>query len=76
MVDPRYKGLAWGDVSTREIMISSSEAVFRRLVLGCPDSSVLKFEVLARIAKRQNGTLDEEVLRYLIRLLRPNRDGT
>jgi hypothetical protein len=76
MVHPSHEGLAWGDVSTRDRMIESSGAVFRWLVLGCPDSNVLKFEVLARIAKRQDGTLDEEILRDLIRLLRPNRDGS
>jgi hypothetical protein len=76
MIHPWYEGLAWGDVSTRDRMIESSGTVFRRLVLGSPDSNVLKFEVLARIAKRQDGTLDEDILRELIRLLCPNRDGS
>jgi hypothetical protein len=70
------EGLAWGDVSTRERMIESSEQVYRRLVLGSSDPNMLKFEVLARVAKSQNGCLDQDKLSDLIRLLRPNRDGT
>lgn len=40
-----------------------------------PDPNVLKFDVLAHVAEQQDGTLNQDKLRDLIRLLRPDRDG-
>lgn len=70
-------GIAWGDVTTRAKMVINSQEVYQRLLLPTPDSDVLKFEVLARIAMGNDGkTLNQEKLEALIRLLRPDRDGS
>lgn len=63
-------------MSTRENMVLSSQYIFKKLMKQSEDSDVLKFEVLARIAELPDGTLDIEKLKRLIRLLRPDRDGT
>lgn len=56
-------------------MVRSSQEVYRRLMLKSPDPNVLKFRVLAEVAI-QDGKLDQEKLKELIRLLRPQRDGS
>lgn len=56
-------------------MVYSSQEVFRRLMQRSSDPNVLKFDVLARVAERPDGSLDHEKLKRLIRLLRPDRDG-
>jgi hypothetical protein len=61
---------------TRENTIQSSQEVYRRLQLRSPDEEKLKFETIALIAVRRDGTLDETKLKDLVRLFRPNRDGS
>lgn len=39
------------------------------------DPNLLKFEVLVAIAKQSDGTLNNDKLRRIIRILRPDRDG-
>jgi hypothetical protein len=39
------------------------------------DPNLLKFDVLARVAELPGGALDQDKLKGLIRLLRPDRDG-
>ena len=56
-------------------MIVSSQEVFETLLQRSTDLNLLKFDVLARVAEQQDGTLDLEKLKDLIRLLRPDRDG-
>lgn len=66
--------IAWGDVSSREAMVLSSEEVYRRLVSGSMNRDVLTFDVLASIC-RSRRKLDQSKLKDLIRLLRPDRNG-
>jgi hypothetical protein len=66
--------IAWGDVSTRESMVVSSEEVYRQLMFRSPDPNVLTFDVLALLCKCR-GQMDQAKLKELIRLLRPDRDG-
>jgi hypothetical protein len=68
-------GLAWGDVSWRERMVLSSQSVYRNLLLRTPGTNLLSFDVLALSVRRYDDTLDQEKLRNLIRLFRPDRDG-
>jgi len=70
-----YTGIAFGDVSNRDRAIVSSQEVYRRLLLRNPDRDVLSFDVLALAALRSNGTISQEKLKGLIKLLRPDRDG-
>jgi hypothetical protein len=61
---------------TRENTIESSQEVYQRLRLGTPDDSLLQFETIAAIAVGRDGILDENKLKYLIRIFRPRRDGS
>jgi hypothetical protein len=56
-------------------MVVSTQEVYKRLLLGSRDPNQLQFDVLARVAQQQDGTLDQDKLKDLIRLLRPDRDG-
>jgi hypothetical protein len=67
--------IPWGEVSTRDNMVISSQKVFRRINSRTPESSTVRFNVLARAALDDDGDLDQEILEDLIRLLRPDRDG-
>lgn len=66
---------AFGEASTREECIASSEAVYERLLKGISDQECLKFDCIALLALDKNGQFDEEKLKELIRLFRPDRDG-
>jgi hypothetical protein len=68
-------GLAWGDVSTRDRTVVSSQEVYRRLLCYSPDPNFLKFDVLASVATKSDGSLDQDKLKNVIRVLRPDRDG-
>jgi hypothetical protein len=61
---------------TRENAIQSSQEVYRRLKLRSPDEELLKFEAIAIISVQRDGTLDETKLKDLVRIFRPNRDGS
>ncbi|GKY96897.1 hypothetical protein MPSEU_000648700 [Mayamaea pseudoterrestris] len=65
--------VAFGPASTRKECVSSIEEVYRRLV---GSDLILNFDVVASLAVRRNGVLDEERLKTLIKLFRPERNGT
>jgi hypothetical protein len=67
--------IAWGDTSTRESTIISSQEVYHRLNVLNPDTSVLRFDVLALATVNETGEIDPQLLKDLIRLLRPDREG-
>jgi len=56
-------------------MVISCQEVYRRLLLRSTDPNQLSFDVVARLAERPDGTLDQDKLKDLIRLLRPDREG-
>ena len=68
-------GGSFGPAGSRHECVESSEAVYNRLLLCTPDMLTLTFDVLALLAVRKNGELDEEKLKQLIKLFRPDRDG-
>lgn len=55
--------------------IESSENLFRRLLLATQGNQVLDFDVIALIARNDDGDLDEKMTKELIKLFRPDRDG-
>ena len=61
---------------TREACIDSAQQVYDRLMLRTPQMQVMPFETLALLAKKDDGTIDKDKAKELIRLFRPNRDGT
>jgi hypothetical protein len=67
---------AFGLADTRETCVASAQDVYLRLLLRTPDSGgVLPFDTLARIALHRDGELDEDKVKELIRVFRPDRDG-
>ena len=68
---------AFGLADTRETCVAAAQDVYLRLLLRTPDSGgVLPFDTLARIALSRDGELDEDKVKALIRIFRPDRDGT
>jgi hypothetical protein len=66
---------AFGSAQTRNQCIESSQDLYIRL-LDNTDESTLHFNVLGLVALRQDGSLDQEKLKSLIKVFRPSRDGT
>jgi hypothetical protein len=56
-------------------MVLSSQEVFLKLLLPTPEDEQLSFDVLALAVMGDDGNLDHEKLRLLIRVFRPERDG-
>ena len=54
----------------------SSESLYHRLLSATPDETVLNFDILALLAIDREGSLDEAKLKEVVRLFRPDRDGT
>lgn len=67
---------SFGQAGTREDAIASSQEVFGRLNSQSSDESVLDFEVLAMLGVEPDGSLDQQKLIELIKLFRPDRDGS
>ncbi|GKY90894.1 hypothetical protein MPSEU_000062200 [Mayamaea pseudoterrestris] len=65
--------VAFGPASNRMECITSTEAVYKRLT---GTERVLRFDVIASLAVQRNGEMDEDTLKALIRLFRPERDGS
>lgn len=67
----------FGPCINREACIESSQRVYNRLLLNQADGeTVLNFDTISLIAKKQDRELDREKMKELIRLFRPERDGT
>ena len=67
---------SFGPAGSREDCVASSQEVFRALMRMSDSDEVLNFEVLALLGAKSDGTLDQNKLVDLIRLFRPDRDGT
>ena len=66
---------AFGPSDTREICIESAERVYDRLLeRDSEEAKDLNFDVLAVLATT-TGEMDEEKLKDLIKVFRPDRDG-
>lgn len=61
---------------TRHECIEASETLFRQLLLATPGKFELSFDVLALLAMNDNGDMDEEKIKQLIKVFRPERDGS
>ena len=71
-------GAAFGPAGTRKECIESVEDVFRKLQLGSNSGhygGAIHFNVIAGMAVKGNDHLDEALLKSLIKLFRPDRDG-
>ena len=69
-------GAAFGSVTSRNECIECIEIIYESLLLGDQyDDFTLSFKTIAGLAVR-NEHLDEDLLEDLIKLFRPDRDGT
>lgn len=68
--------MKFGLADTREHCIESSQRVYRRLMLRQSDGAALDFDTIALLATTDDGGIDQEKMKDLIRLFRPERDGT
>jgi hypothetical protein len=66
----------FGPAGTREECVASSQEVFARLMQMSDLNDLLNFEVLALLGAKSDGTLDQNKLMDLIKLFRPDRDGS
>jgi len=73
---PTPFGGAFGLADKRENCIQSAQEVYRRLLLNNPEQSELNFETLALLGLQPDGSLDQPRLKDIIRIFRPDRDGT
>jgi len=75
-LDGKYPfSYAFGPANTRERCIESAYVVYQQLLMHTPNESVLPFDTLALTALNDDGEIDEEKARKLIRRFRPSRDG-
>jgi hypothetical protein len=75
MENPYVFSVAFGLADTRENCIESAQELYKRLLARTPFTDSLSFETLALVAVNKDGSLDEQKLKELIRVLRPDRDG-
>lgn len=67
---------AFGLANTRSACVESSQNVYHRLSAHNGDEGTLSFQLLALLGVEEGGGLDQTKLKELIRLFRPERDGS
>lgn len=65
----------FGRTSTRQECVECTEHLYKRLLKLSNSSDLLKFDTLALLAVGKDGSLDEEKLKAVVRLFRPDRQG-
>jgi hypothetical protein len=67
----------FGLANNREACVRSAKEIYRLLLLGNPEAQILKFETLTAIARDPaSHDIDDTKLKELVRVFRPERDGT
>ena len=67
----------FGLANSREACVRSAKEIYSLLLLGNPESHILKFETLSEIARDPiSHDIDGAKLKELVRVFRPERDGT
>jgi hypothetical protein len=67
--------LAFGSTHSREACIESSQETYARLLSATPDETNLHFETLGLICVQDDGEIDQDKARDLVKVFRPRRDG-
>lgn len=67
---------SFGRADSRSACIESSQETYRRLMLNDSDADCLSFDTISSIALSPVGDFDKDTLRDLIRIFRPDRDGS
>lgn len=65
----------FGSTTSRQECVECSESLYNRLLLLSNSPGDLKFDVLALLAIKTDGSLNEEKLKALVKLFRPDREG-
>lgn len=68
-------GAEFGKATSRQEVVETTEEIFDRLMLSIPQRDTLSFDVLALLAVQNDGSLDIAMLRHLIKMFRPDREG-
>lgn len=66
---------AFGPTNSRDACIQSAQETYGRLLNATPGEMNLHFETLGLIVVRENGEIDQEKARDLVKVFRPRRDG-
>lgn len=66
---------AFGPAHYREQCIDSAQEVYMRLYKHNAEELVLHFETIALIALREDGSVDQDKAKDLVKLFRPDREG-
>ena len=75
-MDSKYPfTVAFGPAGKRETCFESAQKVYYQLLARQNSGDVLCFDTIAVVALNNNGTMDQEKLKDLVRLFRPNRQG-
>lgn len=75
-IQKRYPfSFAFGEASSREECVESAQDVYFRLLRRRPDEELLPFETLALLTLDEDGKVDQDKAKALIRLFRPDRQG-
>ena len=67
--------IAFGPTHSREACIASSQDTYRRLLMASADEEHLHFETLGLIAVDDDGEINMEKAKDLVKIFRPRRDG-
>ena len=67
---------SFGPADRRDTTVTSAQEVYDRLLIRSPDPFTLQFDVMALLGVKKDGSLDHEKLKDLIKLFRPDRDGS
>lgn len=65
----------FGNADDRESCIESAQQVYQRLLKASPNGDVLHFETIARLALREDSSIDQLKAKALVKLFRPGREG-
>jgi len=66
---------SFGPADNRESLVSSAQDVYDRILLRSPNPFI-NFDVIALLGVTKDGLLNQAKLKALVKLFRPNRDGS
>lgn len=75
-MDDKYPfSVTFGLADTREHCFESAQREYYQLLIHQNSGDVLHFDTIAVVALNQDGTMDQEKMKDLVRLFRPSRQG-
>ena len=68
-------GKDFGLADTRAACVESTQDLYRRLMLATPGEEYLSFETMAFLALEDDGSINQDKVKAMIKLFRPDRQG-